>query len=304
MRWTTCGLHVSKQSGIRTKKEQDSLLPYTTLITDFDNTLYDWFHMWHQSFTAMLSEIVRISELSEEVLIPQIRQIHQRHGTSEYSYLIEELPALKAAFPNRDLRAIFDEAVHLHRRARKESLALYPGVIETLTELRSKGILIALYTDSLAYYTNFRVRRLELDTLVDFVFSPPDHDLPAGTTSHAERHDTQLLHAKHVYLPKGIRKPDPAALLDIVQDIGRAPGECLYLGDSLKNDIAMAQDAHIEDVYAAYGAAQQHPGYKLLQRVSHWSETDVQREREISRRDIRPSHIINSFSEVRSFFGG
>jgi FMN phosphatase YigB (HAD superfamily) len=153
---------------------------HTTLISDFDNTLYDWFQMWDRSFNAMLTEIRRVSGLGEDILIPQIREIHQRHGTSEYSYLIEEMPALKAAFPDQDLTIVFDEAIHLHRRARKESLALYPGVIETLTWLRSQGVLIVLYTDSLAYYTNFRVRRLGLDALVDFVFSPPDHDLPAG----------------------------------------------------------------------------------------------------------------------------
>jgi len=64
----------------------------TTLISDFDNTLYDWFHMWYQSFGAMLQEIVRISGVGEDVLIPQIREIHQKYHTSEYAFLLEELP--------------------------------------------------------------------------------------------------------------------------------------------------------------------------------------------------------------------
>lgn len=271
----------------------------TTLITDFDNTLYDWFHVWHQSFDAMLTEIKRISGLGDDVLLPQIRQIHQRHGTSEYSYLIEELPALQAAFPGKDLRVVFDEAIHLYRRARKSSLALYPGVIETLTNLRAKGVLIVLYTDSLAYYTNFRVRRLELDALVDFLFSPPDHELPPGQTSHVDNPDANLLHAKHLYLPKGVRKPDPAALLDIVRDIGRTPEECIYLGDSPKNDIAMAQDARVLDVLAAYGAVQEHPGYDLLRKVSHWPESAVQLEKRI---ELNPAHTIWSFGEISQFF--
>jgi phosphoglycolate phosphatase len=278
-------------------------MTYTTLITDFDNTLYDWFRVWDQSFNAMLNEIKRISGLSDADLLPQIREIHQRHGTSEYSYLIEELPALKAAFPNQDLRVVFDEAIHLHRRARKASLALYPGVLETLTELRSRGVLIVLYTDSLAYYTNFRVRRLELDPLIDFLFSPPDHELPQGAVSHTERQDARLTHARHVYLPPGVRKPDPAALSDIVAEIGRKPSDCVYVGDSLKNDIAMAQDAGVTDVYAVYGSVQQHPGYDMLRKVSHWSEADVQREKKISQRDINPTHTIHSFPEIGKFFG-
>ena len=60
--------------------------------------------MWDRSFTAMLSEIERISGISKDVLIPEIRQIHQRHGTSEYSHLIEDLPSLRAAFPNQNLK--------------------------------------------------------------------------------------------------------------------------------------------------------------------------------------------------------
>ena len=55
----------------------------TTLITDFDNTLYDWFRVWYESFTAMLAEIKRISGLSDDVLLPEIRKLHQQYRTSE-----------------------------------------------------------------------------------------------------------------------------------------------------------------------------------------------------------------------------
>src|SRR5271166_3157642 len=108
----------------------------TTLITDFDSTLYDWFHMWHQSFTAMLGEVERISGISKSVLIPQIRQIHQKYHTSEYAFLLEELPCLREAYPAQDIPVVFDEAIHAYRRARKSSLQLYGGVKQTLMELR------------------------------------------------------------------------------------------------------------------------------------------------------------------------
>ena len=149
-----------------------------TLITDFDNTLYDWFHMWYQSFRAMLDEIVRISGIPEAELIPQIRAIHQKYHTSEYAFLIEEIPAIQKKFSGQDIPKLFDPAVHAYRSARKRSLALYDGVGDTLRELRGRGVSIVLYTESLGFYTNFRVRRLELDELTDFVYSPPDHAIP------------------------------------------------------------------------------------------------------------------------------
>src|ERR1051326_7424562 len=117
----------------------------TTLITDFDNTLYDWFHVWYQSFSAMLAEIQRISGIDESALIPEIREIHQKYHTSEYAFLIEELPCLREKFPGQDLRAVFDEAIHAYRKARKANLALYETVSETLSDLKSQGVLIIIY---------------------------------------------------------------------------------------------------------------------------------------------------------------
>lgn len=34
------------------------------LITDVDNTLFDWFNVWYQSFSAMIEEVERISGIS------------------------------------------------------------------------------------------------------------------------------------------------------------------------------------------------------------------------------------------------
>ena len=274
----------------------------TTLITDFDNTLYDWFLVWHQSFSAMLCEIKRISGIGDDVLLPQIRKIHQQNRTSEYAFLVENLPCLQEAFPNQDLRVVFDDAIHAYRSARIANLKLYDGVRETLTSLRASNVLIALFTDSLAFYTIDRIKRLGLDDLVDFVFSPPDHEVPETVTSHEQRGKYQLAHAQHRHIPDMIVKPNPEVLLDIVGDIGRSKSDCVYVGDSLMKDVAMAQDAKIMDVWAKYGVAQHREGYPLLRKVSHWTEADVQREKETSNRTVTPTHTISQFSEISQFF--
>jgi FMN phosphatase YigB (HAD superfamily) len=278
----------------------------TTLLTDFDNTLYDWFGMWHASFSAMVEEIAKISGLDEKVLYPEIRVIHQKYRTSEYAFLIEEIPSLKALYPDSDLTKVFDKAIHAYRSARKRSLVLYEGVRETLSSLRSKGVLIAIYTESRAYYTNYRIRKLGLDDLVDVVFSPPDHEIPLSAAAYnlgGSDGTNRLLHARHVFLPPGVLKPNPEVLLDIVKEIGRRPLDCVYVGDSLMKDVAMAQDAGVADVLAEYGVVQHHLGYDLLRKVSHWSEEDVQREKAVSKsRSVTPTHIIDNFSQIDSFF--
>jgi len=277
---------------------------FTTLITDFDNTLYDWFHMWNQSFQAMLEEVRRKVEISDDVLLPQIRAIHQRHRTAEYAFLLEELPCLQQAFPRQNIVEVFDDAIHAYRSARKNSLELYAGVRKGIQGLRSRGISIVVYTESLAFYTNFRIRRLELDELVDFIYSPPDHELPDGVDSHVESDEAQLLHAEHRYLPAGVKKPNPEVLLDIVREIDRTPSECIYLGDSLMKDVAMAQGAEIVDVYAEYGGAQHHKDYELLRKVSHWTDGDVDREKAMSKKLVTPTYSISKFDEINRFFEG
>jgi len=276
----------------------------TTLITDFDNTLYDWFHMWFQSFDAMLNEIVKISGIERAVLLPEIRAIHQKYGTSEYAFLIESLPSLKAKFPNQNLNQLFDPAIHAYRSARNRSLRLYDGVMDALLQLRARDVSIILYTDSLAFYTVDRVKRLGLDGVVDFLYSPPDHEIPDSITTHSQRDKYRLEKTKHRHLRPGEQKPNPEVLKDILTGVGRLAEECIYVGDSLLKDIAMAQDAAVLDVFAEYGRVQDKREYELLQQVSHWTEDMVQKERNTSKRDITPTNTIGQFAEIIKFFGG
>ena len=278
----------------------------TVLISDFDNTLYDWFRMWHASFTAMLSEIERISGLKRESLYPEIHEIHRRYRTSEYAFLIEAIPSLRAAFPGRDLKVVFDDAIHAYNRARKQTLTLYPGVADTLRALRTKGVTIALYTDSLWFYTGTRIRMLELDGLIDYVYAPPDHELPAGLPANEVRRYSpehyRLKHTVHRSLPEGVAKPDPELLLDIAQELKVERGACIYVGDSLMKDIAMAKDAGISDVWAEYGAHPDPQEYMLLQSVSHWPDVAVRQEANTTSKTVVPSRTIMNFSEIVPLF--
>jgi len=235
----------------------------SVVITDLDNTLYDWVEVWYRSFSAMLDTVLAAAQqrgVSRDQFVREIRAVHQRHGTSEYAFLLEELPSLQAAFPGEDLVSRFDEAIHGYRKARKEHLKLYPGVMATLRTLKDSGVLIVAYTESMAFYTNYRMRRLELDGVIDYLYSPKDHDLPFAMEPEQVRkypsEHYRLKFTEHRHTPEGELKPNPRVLLDIVQDIGADPHSCIYIGDSLMKDVAMAKDAGVVDVYALYGKAQ------------------------------------------------
>jgi phosphoglycolate phosphatase-like HAD superfamily hydrolase len=109
------------------------------LITDLDNALFDWVDLWHTCFTAMMNKIVEISGISLDDLKPEIRMVHQRHGTSEYSFLLEELPSLARKYSGINLVDAFQPAIEAYRVTRRNKLLLYPTVAETLLKINGSG---------------------------------------------------------------------------------------------------------------------------------------------------------------------
>ena len=114
--------------------------PVSLLITDLDNTLFDWVAVWHASFSTLLHGISAISEVPIEVLIPEIQQIHQFHGTSEYAFLIEEIPSLRTKYGTVDLLEVFAAPIEAFREARRSALKLYPGVMQTALEFATQDV--------------------------------------------------------------------------------------------------------------------------------------------------------------------
>ena len=153
-------------------------------------------------------------------------------------------------------------------------MKLYPDVEETLQSLKDSGVLIIGYTESLAFYTHFRLKTLGLDRILDFVYSPADHDLPEGLTPEEIRafspEHYKLRRTIHRNTPDGKLKPNPGVLLQIIKDVGAIPIEAIYIGDNQMKDILMAQDARVTDVWAKYGLALNRPEYELLRQVTHW----------------------------------
>lgn len=281
------------------------------LITDLDNTLWDWFEVWYQSFTALLDGLVEISGFERSLLEAQIKAVHQHRGTSEYSNLVPEVPALVEFAGERDPFDVFDEALHAQNSRRKATTALYPGVREALQTLKRQGVGIVGYTESGAYWTEWRIRNTGLDGVIDVLYSSPDHDVAAGVDVKELRTGRYegtygLALTKHSHVPIGVLKPNREVLQAILGEQGCAPLHAAYIGDSLMKDIAMAQSTGVLDAHAAYGQVQHRPEYELLRRVTHWTEGDVAREAALTRAnsDVVPNLVLhNGFEEILPIFG-
>jgi FMN phosphatase YigB (HAD superfamily) len=278
------------------------------LVTDLDNTLWDWFTIWHRSFSVLLAEVSAASGIPVEQLEDETRAVHQRRGTSEYSYLLGELPSLLALHPDQQMVEVYCDAIHKFRSARKAHTKLYPGVAETLAKVKSTGVRVVAYTESISFVSATRLQSLGLDGVIDVLYSSPDHDFPIGINPQMLRslppEDYAMKATAHRHVPKGVLKPDGRILREILDEMGVPAEDAVYVGDSLMKDVAMAREVGAMDVLAQYGVSHTRKEYALLQRVSHWTEEDVLREKEINAQPhVTPSVVLErGFDELLDHF--
>ena len=257
----------------------------------------------------MLSLLASRSGVAQEQLEREIREVHQRRNTSEYSYLLNELPSLRQLHGDEvDLMVEYDDVLHVLYSGRKHNTELYKGVLETLRYVRAQGVPVVAYTESIAYWTARRVRDVGLDGLLNVLYSSPDHDWPAGVSPEDVRfHPPEAYGLKvteHSKVPRGVTKPNSDVLTIILDDYKIAPTQAVYVGDSLTKDIVMAQAAGVHDAWAAYGVSDGRPEYALLRRVSHWPDDVIEREREAAEGQlaVTPSYTLQNFSELLELF--
>jgi phosphoglycolate phosphatase-like HAD superfamily hydrolase len=277
------------------------------LITDVDNTLFDWQKLWYECFSSMSCTAIKISGIDPEIFYSECKKLHQEHGTSEYSFVLTQLPSFKKMYGEK-VEEVMMPAIEKFRKSREENLQLYPGVDFTMNDLKNAGVVIAAFTESKEFYTNYRFRKLGLDKVIDYLYSPRDHALPDDTKLNRkyspETYKLEL--TKHRFTPDNEYKPNPHILLSIIDELGFKVEDTIYVGDNLLKDVLMAQQAKVLDVHAAYGAAQHRvEEYDLLKKVTHWTPEMVDREQTaIKPGTITPSHTLNKcFSEITEIMG-
>jgi hypothetical protein len=57
--------------------------PISLLITDLDNTVYDWLTAFVPAFYSMVHEAAPLIGVGEEELLDDLQAVHRKHGDSE-----------------------------------------------------------------------------------------------------------------------------------------------------------------------------------------------------------------------------
>lgn len=271
------------------------------LITDLDNTLYDWVAFFSHAFSCLVDGLAEQLQVDREVLLDEFKEIHQKYGNTEQPFAMLELPSVIKKYgclPRLQLLNILQEPSKRFSEARNKYLKLYPEVEETLAILREKGIVIVGYTESISENAYYRLKKLGIISNFTRIYT-----LEGQYLGHPDSDKANYLAPPNNLIrivSKAERKPNPELLLDICRQENIKTSNAIYVGDSLIKDISMAKNAGVKAVWAKYGVDCDPTLWQILVRVTHWTAEDVQREAELKKSFVKivPDLTVNSFSEI------
>lgn len=277
----------------------------TTLITDADNTLYNWVEYIVPCLEAIVSHLHRETGFPPERIAESFKEIFEKYRTNEYPFVLQEAGIF--AGRRRDFGRFQEELIRptraIFNRVREENLRLYPGVAQTLWTLINRGIRVIVLSDAPAFSAEQRLEHLGISPYIWALYALETYPLPE-----ASRLDGEIINriktgfyrsriGKVIELPLEFEKPNPAGLRRILEEEGISPREAVLVGDNPKKDIRIAREAGVIDVWARYGTAISPEARKKL---SFYSAASIQK-RNVSAEgegSLPPSHTIDAFPEI------
>lgn len=193
------------------------------VIFDLDNTLTDFMKAKEESITAAVLAMIDVGlPISQEDATASIFKIYKQKGIEHqrvFNFFLEE------SIGKVDER-ILAAAVVAYRRARDNSLVLYPHAKMVLNRLLKDGYKLAVVSDAPGFEAWLRLTALGLQHTFDVVLTFDD---------------------------TGVHKPDPAGFNMALKMLGVEAGRTVVIGDWKERDILGGKNAGIHTVYASYG---------------------------------------------------
>lgn len=228
------------------------------VVTDLDNTLYPWVDYIVPSIEAMVASLVQTTALPRVRIVQSLKAVYEKYGSNEFPYAIQEsdlFAPYKGDFDSFNA-LVLDPARRAFKAARERYLHPYPGVRETLDEIRARGLSVVGLTDAPRNAAELRLKHLKLDGHFDAIYTMPGYVLPEHVDPEIRRKEAAghyRSRTRVIELPSGAEKPDPSGLRRVLADFGLAGREVLYVGDNVKKDMPVAEACGATGVWAEYG---------------------------------------------------
>jgi putative hydrolase of the HAD superfamily len=193
------------------------------ILFDLDNTLLDFMRFKYASVDAAVAAMRDSGmPMAHDEAMKRIYEIYDRVGIENQE--IFDL-FLQESFKTVEYKWLAS-AVVAYRRARAGTLAPYPHVRSTLTELLRRGLRLAVISDAPRMGAWLRLAQLDLHHTFDPVVTFED---------------------------TGHRKPSPVPFARALEIMGMKPREVLMVGDWPERDMVGAKKLGILTVFARYG---------------------------------------------------
>lgn len=273
------------------------------IITDLDNTIYNWVDYFAPSFRAMVHVISKMQKIDEDLIYEDFKNVYTIHKSLEYSYSIQELSICKN-MDEQEINGLIKAAKGAFSRVRQKHLSPYYSVKETLKWAFQEGILIVAVTNAPMFHAIRRLRQLRIDNFFTGVAGALDPDIPENgeyTKKIIEKKQSgkYKTNIKMLWeLSEKDVKPNPISYLQIINDIGASHKNTYVIGDSLYKDILPAQEIGAIGIWAKYGITFEEKNFKTLLKISPWDQEKI--ETVYDNKSAKADFSISSFMEIKN----
>jgi FMN phosphatase YigB (HAD superfamily) len=147
----------------------------------------------------------------------------------------------------------------------KHSLDVYDGVKSTLAELNAQKIPVVVFSNSTAEAALPRLAVHRLDAYTSKILALKNVIVPEGLSPELyaqgeQRHAARMSSPgseKLVEVPRELRKPNPTALDQLITEANLRPKQVMMIGDSLKDDMGIAEKTGARGLWARYSEIDQ-----------------------------------------------
>ncbi|MBF5046094.1 HAD family hydrolase [Aggregicoccus sp. 17bor-14] len=233
------------------------------VVTDMDGTLYSWVDYIVPAVEALVEAVQRATGWPRLRVVQSLKAVYAKYESNEYPFALQESSLYRefCEFGSFD-KLVIEPAREAFALARRKYLRPYPGVVATLEALHARGLPVVALTDAPRNPAEYRVRTLGFDRYLQGLYTLPGFAFPASEEGEAlvaaaiqQREARGAYRAQCVVeeLPRDWEKPNPRGLLRICERFGVPPEQTLYVGDSLRKDVAVAKAVGALDCWAEYG---------------------------------------------------
>jgi len=200
------------------------------VLFDLDNTLMDFMKMKRRAVEAAVEAMagagLRVGKKRAERIL---WSLYAKKGF-EYQRIFQLF--LKKMIGKIDY-SVMAAGIVAYRHVKEGYVEPYPGVVDALLKLREGGIRLGIITDAPKLQAWLRLAEMKLTPFFDLVIAFED---------------------------TGRKKPSAMPFEEAVKKLGLEPGEILFVGDSLKRDVAGAKKAGMVAAWAKYGESREGGG--------------------------------------------